>query len=384
MKSVNKLLIYFVALFVVSCVNPTDMLTVINPDGSCYREFTANANPAFLLGDTTAKLNPFPVDIDSTWNITWKFRNSESFTQFPARKSTIDSIVTSIKSKEKPSIGKEKKSDDFFVQARKNYSTVEEMGVKFKLNRSHEWSNMKVKYELEKKFRWFYTYYTYRETYPKIKLNFEIPIDKYMTKDEAQFWFTGKPNILQGMNGIEIREYAGDLEDKYNKWFAHNNWNNEYKVLVDNYDQMNNKPVTKERLELLKDTIFNANSKDLPDFNMEKCLNNYFKTKGFSIFWKNKDSPLEKFEKDFDEQDFVRYFKEAFTYRLIMPGEVTQPDNVTIQGDTLIWKLTSYRMIYDDYTIEAQSRKANIWAFIFSGIIVVLAIGSFIWKPNKR
>jgi len=384
MKSIIKFLTYFAILFVVSCVNPTDMLTVIKSDGSCYREFTANTNPAFLLGDTTEKLNPFPVDIDSTWNLKWKFRNSEWFTQFPAKKSTIDSIVKIIKSKDKPGIGKEKKSDDFFVQVRKDFSTVEEMGTRFKLKRSHEWSNMKVKYALDTKFRWFYTFYNYRETYPKIITNFEIPLEKYMTKDEAQFWFTGKPNILQGMNGIEIREYVGNLEDDYNKWFAHNNWNAEFKVLIENYDRIIKPPVNKERLILLKDSIFNSNSKNLPDIDMEKSLNNYFKTKAFSKLWTITNSPLKKFEKDFEEQDFIRYFKDAFNYKLIMPGKVSQPDNVAIQGDTLIWKLTSYRMIYDDYTIEAQSRKANTWAFVLTGIILIIAVGSFFWKPGKK
>lgn len=384
MKSIIKFLTYFAILFVVSCVNPTDMLTVINSDGSCYREFTANANPAFLLGDTTEKLNPFPVDVDTTWNLKWKFRDSEWFTQFPARKSTLDSIVKIIKSKDKSGVEKEKKSDDFFVQVRKDFSTVEEMGTIFKLKRSHEWSSMKVKYALETKFRWFYTFYNYRETYPKIKTNFGIPIEKYMTKDEAQFWFTGKPNILQGMNGIEIREYVGDLEDNYNKWFAYNNWNAEYKVLIDNYEQLKNMPVTIERLKLLEDTVFNDCAKDLPDFDMEKCLNKFFKTTAFSVLWNDPDGPMKKYEKDFEEQDFVRYFKDAFNYKLVMPGKVTQPDNVAIQGDTLIWKLTSYRMIYDDYTIEAQSRKANIWAFILTGIILIIAVCSFFWKPGKK
>jgi len=360
------------------------MLTVINSDGSCYREFNSKADQAFLLGDTASKLNPFPVDIDSTWIVSWKFRNSEWFTQFPVRKSTVDSIVRSIKSKDKSKVDGEKKSDDFFVLARRNYSSVEELSTHFKLKKSHKWGDMKVKYELEKKFRWFYTYFIYRETYPKIKHNFEISIEKYMSKDEAMFWFTGKPDMLKGMNGVEAREYVGSLEDKYNKWVTFNSWNSEYKVLLANYSQIKKQPVSQARLAILKDTIFDSKVKDLQDFNMEKILNGYFKTNAFSLLWDGDDSPLVKFEKDFDEQGFMHLFTESFNYKLIMPGEIIQPKDRIMQGDTITMNLTAYRMIPADYVIEAQSRKANVWAFILTGIILLVAVGSFIWKPKRR
>jgi len=67
-----------------------------------------------------------------------------------------------------------------------------------------------------------------------------------------------------------------------------------------------------------------------------------------------------------------------------MPGVVTGQNNAVVHGDTLVWNLTTYRMIPADYVIEAQSRKANSWAFILTGLILIIAIGSFVWKPGKR
>jgi hypothetical protein len=386
MNSTIKFLIYFFVLSVVSCTESTDMLTVINPDGSCYREFTATADSAFMAGDTATKHNPFPVVIDSRSGISWKYGNSGLRTDFPVKKSVLDSIIklnASRKLTKNDSLNKKDKHLCFSVIARLKYSSVEDMSVRFKLKPSYKWSKMKVKYSLEKRFRWFYTYYSYRETYPKIKTGFELPIEKYMTKDEALFWFTGKPNMLQGMNGVEIRSYVGGLEDKYNKWFAHNNWNKEYKVLIDNYDQINIRPVTKERLELMRDTLFNSCDKDLPDFKMEKSLNKYFKTTAFSVLWKGENSPMKKIENKLNNRDFIEYFSEQFNYRLIMPGKTTPPGDAVMQGDTILWKLTAYRMVPNDFTIEAQSRKANIWAFILTGLILIIAIGSFFWKPKK-
>jgi hypothetical protein len=385
MNATSKLLIYSAVLFIVSCTQPSDMLTVIAPDGSCYREFTANANPQFLSGDTLAKLNPFPVDIDSTWKITWKYKNSSLQSTFPVKKRVLDSIVKSIsKSVEIKRKGNtDQNSGDLIVYARQNYTSASEMDMRFRLRRSHSWSGLKVKHLLETKFRWFYTYYTYTETYPKLKTSFSIPVEKFMTKDEAMFWFTGKPDILKGMNGVEIREYVGTIEDNFHKWFNKNLWDSEYRVLLENYSNIAKLQVSKDRLKVLKDTIFNAKVNKVEDFKMEQILDSYFKTSVFTAFWKTDNCPMVKFESDFNDQGFVEYFKEAFTYKLIMPGVVTGQNNAVVHGDTLVWNLTAYRLIPAPYVIEAQSRKANIWAFILTGIIFIVAIGSFIRKPGK-
>jgi len=382
-----KSLIYFVILFVVSCTQPSDMLTVIAPDGSCYREFTANANPQFLLGDTTAKFNPFPVVIDSTWKITWKFKNSMLHSNFPVKKSVYDSILKNTSKTieiKKYGSNKDKLSNELIVYARQNYTSPGEMDSRFKLKPSHPWSSLKVKHMLDKKFRWFYTYFTYKEIYPKVNTNFDIPIENFMTKDESSFWFTGKPNILEGMNGVEIREYVGSIEDNFHKWFNKNLWDSEYKVLLENYDKIERINLSKERLSSLKDTIFNRKVDKVEDFKMEQILDSYFKTTTFSEYWKSENCPMRKFEQEFNNQGFIQYFSGALTYKLIMPGKVIQPNNAVLHGDTLIWNLTAYRMIPANYIIEAQSRKTNIWAFILTGIILILAIGSFIWKPVKH
>jgi len=381
MKLTVRFLLFLAVLFAASCTQSTDMLTVINPDGSCYREFTANANKQFVVGDSIEKNNPFPVDIDATCQVVWKFRNSEWFVQFPASKTKVDSIMKAMKGRDKPEKKKEK-SDDFFARVRINYASVEDMAVRFKLKESHEWSKIKVKYSLDKKFRWFYTYYKYRETYPKIETGFKIPIEKYVTHDEAMYWFTGVPNIMQGMNGVEMMEYGSDIENKLRQWFNLNLWNAEYTFLLANYDKMKDKPVSKERLANLQDTIFNAKVNSAEKFKMKHILDDYFKTDVFSVFWKSNDSQMEKYE-NFN-QGFLNYFTKTFTYKLVLPGKIIQPNNAIVQGDTLIWKLTAYRMIPANYVIEAQSRKANVWAFILTGILALVAVASFIWKPGKR
>jgi len=380
MKALKHCIMAGLLLLAISCTNPTEMMTVINPDGSCYREFVESADAAFMTGDTTDNKNPFPVTLDSTWQISWTYGNQSLSTIFPLSKAACDSMMASALADESMT-GKDKRTL-FTVIAHKDYPSVEAMGKSFTLKPSHEWSTMNVSCQLEKKFRWFYTYYEYKEIYPKIETHFALPIGKYMSEDEACFWFTGEPDILNGMNGMEIREYMGDLEDKYNRWFAQNAWNDQYAVLLENYDQLSDKPVTREQLALLKDTIFEKEVKDVQDVDMEKILNKYFQTQVFSELWLSDESQMNVFEHQYAERPFVLYQQRSFNYKLKMPGKIMLPTNAVIKGDTMVWKLTAFRMMHDDYIIRAQSRKSNVWAFIVTGLVLVLAIGSFLYKPK--
>jgi len=322
--------------------------------------------------------NKFPVDVDSVSNIRWKCNESEWINKFPVSKNFLDSIV-----KNNPDNNKSKEKENTFLAIlRLDYTSVNELNEKFKLKQSHEWSKMDVKHSLDKKFRWFYTYYDYCETYPQLKTDLKIPLDKYLTKEEASFWFTGQPNLVQGMNGIEIREFVGKLEDAYNIWYGLNLWSNEYDVLIENYDLIKNKPVPVERLMELRDTIF-MGIKDKDKYEMDDVLNTFFKTTAFSPLWKGDSSVMKIYEKSVDQQEYMTFFAKGFNYKLIMPGKVTKAINAVQLGDTLSWKLTAYRMAVSDYTIEAQSRKTNIWAFIVTGLLVFVAIGSFLWKGKN-
>ena len=372
MKTINKALLVIISAGMISCTDNGDMLTVINKDGSCYREFTANVDSAFMVGNKSDKHNPFPVEIDSNWKIAWQHNDGEIQAEFPISSDKYnelrDSSTNSIK---------------LTASIRRDYKSIDEMSKLFKLKASHEWAKMEVKYDFSKTFRWFYTYYAYRETYPKIEHSFSS-LEKYMTKEEVQFWFTGKPELLKGMNGIEIEPYLRHLDEKYKKWLFQNYWNSMYDVLIKNFDDLNLSVTKKDFIEA-RDSLFDKNFSKIEDCEilMPECLDYHFKTKQISLFWKDENGLTKEVDDFFSEQDFVKPLEQSFTYKLIIPGEIIQADNAVAQNDTLVWRLTAYRMIYDDYTIEAKSRIMNIWTFIVTGLIVLISLFSLFYKPKK-
>jgi hypothetical protein len=324
-----------------------------------------------MVGDT-AKSNPFPVDLDKSWKISWLNKQLKEQTVWPVKNWLRDTS---------------EKGTGTFATARREFKSVKEMNDDFRFKKSHHWSQIKATNSLEKKFRWFYTYYTYKEVYPRIKSFDKIPFDKYMTKEEVEFWFTGKPDLLKGMNGLEIREFVGGIENKYNIWLAHNIWDVEYEEFLKKYDSLEDKPVSAGRLALVRDSIFNKYYKsadsEKQDLNMEVSLNKYFNTTKFSPLWATNTSPMKKFEQNSYNLEFLDLFGEAFNYKLIMPGKIINPGNAIMHGDTLIWKLDTYRMVPENYEFVAKSRKANTWVFILSALILVLVVSSYFYSPKK-
>ena len=70
-------------------------------------------------------------------------------------------------------------------------------------------------------------------------------------------------------------------------------------------------------------------------------------------------------------------------YDLVMPGKVTDAGMGLYDGEVIHYRLTGERLIPGPYTITATSRVTNIWAFIVTFLIVLLAVGSFFYHPLR-
>lgn len=377
MKTIHFILVTIVAVAIFGCksgqFHPT-YITGINPDGSCYKLIETDADSAFMVGDT-AKSNPLGVDLDSLWKISWRLDTSEFKTNWPLKSWMPDTQPDTLRNK-----------ITLTVRAIRHYNSVEEMAKEFRFSKKHAWNPITPEYKFEKKFRWFYTYFTYSEVYPKLETFDKIPFERYLTPQEAEFWFNGNFGPIKGMNGIEIKDLTISIEDKFNRWFEHNIWEEEMTVLTDNYHLLGKPPVSKERLISMKDSLFNLfrgqendkdGTKDLKSF-----LDKIFKTKEFSGLYEQPGNPVKAYEDSIEKKDFLGFYEKSIDYNLILPGKIISAGNALNDGDTLKFNLDAYRMTYKDYEIKATSRKTNTWAFWITGLIVLLALGSLFVKKR--
>ncbi len=392
MKTFKPLLMLLTVWCLVSCTNNTEMLTEIRPDGSSIRLFSGSADSAFMTGDSASLARRFPVTVDSSWQVIWTYNSGEPNTLYPLSPRQYDSILSTYNPGEDPQksdIGiNRKRHSAFDVVITKKYRSVEEMSRNFRFGASHPWSRVKSTCSLEKRFGWFYTWYHFREVYPRIPTVHTLPIEDFMTDEQARFWFTGTPNLAQGMNGMEMREFVGELEDKYNDWLYKSLWSAHYDAMLEQYNRISNPPVSRDSLATLRDALYSLGlklsedeDKSDPKVDMQLVLNHYFKTRVFSELWVE-DDWMDSVQDTFEEQDVIYMADKTFTYKLIMPGKITKSEGAVNHGDTLSWALTSVRMIPGDYVLEAHSKKANLWAFVVTGVVLIVAAASFLYRPR--
>ena len=160
--------IVFAAVALSSCnedYGDAKMHTTINSDGTCSRSIDFKTESIDLK--TEYEVIPSGIDLGSDW------------TSAP-------------------------NDDTARVAYIRNFDNVEQMSqaMPLKLNKKP----LSSKATFEKRFRWFYTEYTFTEVFATIGGNFPLPPTNYADAEEVNYWFTGQPNLINGMNGAEAME----------------------------------------------------------------------------------------------------------------------------------------------------------------------------------
>ncbi|MBO4771917.1 MAG: hypothetical protein J5595_05220 [Bacteroidales bacterium] len=331
--------IVLAAVALSSCENYGDakMHTTINSDGTCSRTIDY---------DTKIDDNPSSIDLGSDWTCVPK--------DDTARR----------------------------VAYVRNFDNVEQMSqaMPIKLNKKP----LSSKATFEKRFRWFYTEYTFTEVFATIGGNFPLPPTNYADAEEVNYWFTGQPNLINGMNGAEAMERLSDLETKMNNWFSDNVINSALDYIYTHYDSIANPPVSREQFAQLHDSlatfIRNQSGKDILSYDSKKGFQEFFKSDAYSIFFSGSSYCAEGFRDHL--VPVVSFAFLSVPYALTMPGKVTDPGNGIYCDGVITYTLSGDRLIPADYAITAISRQTNTWAYVVTAIIILLAIGSWVWRKK--
>ena len=263
------------------------------------------------------------------------------------------------------------------------FETVEEMCEQTPLQLNGV--RLRSKAKLDKRFRWFYTEYTFTETFYCVGDTFKLPATDYADEAEISYWFTGRPNLIEGMSGAEASQKLSDMEPKITKWLNDNLFKTGFDFIVANYDSIANPPVSRERFIELHDSLaryLRAQADDILEVQADEALRNFFQSDAYAIFF-DEDTPCgQALNKEFLNSLNIFWFDVPYT--LTMPGTVIDAGNGTLQPDgTIFYPFTGERLIPQDYTITATSQKLNVWAWIVSVLILLLAIGSFMYRRKK-
>ena len=240
-------------------------------------------------------------------------------------------------------------------------------------------SRIQSKATLEKHFRWFYTEYTFTETFISVADTFKIPVSDYADKDVISYWFTGQPNLMQGLTGAEVAQRIDTMGTWVDKWVNANLYQSVFEYIVDNYDSIPNPPLSKERFVELRDSVYSyiisKNNKAL-DIDIPNAYKEFFHSDAYAAFFDD-EAPLGEGLSDKISTQ-LNIFQFDVPYILSMPGTVVDPGTGVIKDGMIYYPLTGERLIPGDYTITATSRVTHIWAYIVTLLVLAILIGLFI------
>lgn len=333
----------------ISCTSNYRMTTRISPNGEVEREVYAQADSI----SRTDMPNPFLFQTSNGWEV-------EVLT--PAVKQNF--------------FGKEETMN---IKARRILHSSD--GLSF-FSPQEEWMRpLAVPHEkLEKHFRWFYTYYTYTCTYPEITEKGPVPLSKYLNEQEQALLFLGNMDGYQGMNGIELKEELDNIGDKFQQWLYRSLFELSYEVVTEFLHETGD-TLYLPRIINEKEAVFKADSRksegiDCSPQYLCELLDKQYKTSAFdSLFHQNKA----RIEQSFDKKCItIELFNYQIKFELEMPGKLLLANTTLKENGVPVWKVDAYRLLTGNYTLKAESRTVNVYAFCLTGLFILLAGYGFI------
>ena len=225
---------------------------------------------------------------------------------------------------------------------------------------------------LDKRFRWFYTYYDYSAEFEGLKDKLPLPFEGYLTEEQLELFFRGA-NPPEGWNGVEMYCLLDDINQNFARWHS----DATYYVMCGIF-----KPYcTKQQivvLDTLKYRFMEGMEREImfamkPD-EFEDRLAAVLPESGFgNIYEDNSEEIDHAYEK---ETEIIGCFETAFMYTVNLPGRYVAGNAVDSLGSSPTWKVDAYRLMAGDLKLIATSRQVNLWAFLvtFAAIANLLQV----------
>ncbi|MCD7935235.1 MAG: hypothetical protein LUG98_00075 [Tannerellaceae bacterium] len=362
MKKIYHLLPVLFSGLCYSCIAPYQMTTTFTEKGEVTRDiYTAVTRQETGALDT----DPFPFISEDGWTL-----------------SQVDTFYLYYAGKPQA----------MNARATRNYSSLEVAQQTRMKQPMQEFFSPREQFK--KQFRWFYTYYTYEACFPEAGDKGKVPIETYLSPDEITVWLTGKNKdiFFRGMNGMEINQLLQAIEEKFLTWLKHNLFEVSWEVLEKRTAEQGD-PQDLIRIRQIDRTAFferyfikkqysPEEERDVSTGMVTGLLDNEFSTNNFSHLYTT-------YKKEMDEEVDAWWNRMepdqgiVLKYEVKLPGTLVQTNTELFDEGTPFWQITLATLWMEDYTLTAQSRTANAWAFIVTFLFIGITAGTLFRRKRK-
>ncbi len=272
--------------------------------------------------------------------------------------------------------GREDEREKRQVRYSKHFNSVDDMNSE--MNSSD--TLFKIKSEFEKKFRWFYTYITYSDTYVAINRFNDVKTEDYFTPEDYTFIHRLPAEGKKISNADSI--YLIKLNEKiYDHFAIRGIFEQQFKSLLASFSKPEDQR-WQDTLNRKKEILFQMLVKhkdDGPDDFMVALADSI----GVPQTAVSKKTFAELLKKSEGKINFMSTAAEGkYTHSIKMPWNVVDTNADSVAGNHLTWQPPVIKFMLNDYTMYAESRQMNYWAVILSATLVFITALAFV-KSKK-
>jgi hypothetical protein len=339
-RNIVLCLVTLLVLFFGACREVT-VTTKVNPDGSFMRIIT-------LTGDSSDFFKtdlPFPVD--------------ESWT----RASSTDSTD----------------STKYIVTFTKSFRNTNELMKEIKSDTS-SYRNLAREISIKKKFRFFFSYLTFKENYKSANPFNNLDYHKYLTEDDIR-WYSGLKVPVTPADSVLKK----DAENKVLEFLLKSAVSEVESIVRKGIKQLNNPLLNSVDISNYHDSLYKEMEgsalKEGKDF-----IESYRKWSGndaFSLLNKLQPSLFEDFTMKLNTLEGIIEL-EGYNEEVEMPGLITATNSAMLKGNQVRWEFQPLSVAACDYEMYVESRVINYWAFVLAGCVMLALVVLMVLKAVRK
>jgi hypothetical protein len=325
-----------------SCEHKVAMLTEVHPDGSLDK--------TIVLETKDPHNNILGIDPENGWETKVEVLNAGSTES-----------------------GQAGDSNEYSVRLRKHFASAADANAELAVPND---TLFRVTSTFEKKFRWFYTYLYYADTYHTLN-RLRHPIDDYLTREDYAFMdrlpAEGKP--MASADSV----YLNGLNDKIIELYGARAFFEVYYSTAQELLRKNQvAPAWIDTLDAHKRTLFERvrGNKSLDEDFMVETMDSL----GIPLP-ADADSQFTAMIKPAERiMNFISMASDGkYQHAINMPWDISSTNADSVAGRSLFWSPPSIKFLVKDYTMYAEARRMNYWAVALSAALIGFT-GYLLWR----
>jgi len=236
---------------------------------------------------------------------------------------------------------------------------------------------IRVNASLQRKFRWFFTRYEYAETIQEANPFPGLNYHSYLTDEEIRLMALND-ETRKTDPGYDSVKYKV-TEKRFEDFLFRSIYEDFYHQLVTLLAEDKSLTLSKQELDSKKDVIYHFLIDSIKGDSSDEILKGIGRVINHPDIQVIRSKYLNRFDGFHDKMKFYESASDDnYKFTIRMPGLLLQTNSPKIEASETGWDLTYYNFFFKDYTMTAESRKVNTWAFIVAGLVLLVALGSMI------